>query len=1112
MSYKNLLFVLLAFAVLVLHFLCSSPEQPDFNIPLPVSFVMFSDSSCTDTLKQGSTLSCKETIYFTLKLDKPHEVTTASLIVTDSIGNQLYTVSKSDILTTDSLVFLDSLTLLYPGTDTVSVTVTSVDTTVQTVFTIMVSGLPPEIGNNNKIQSGGKNIVDSLYFFYVSVEGTKPMLYQWYKDGLPHTSGIGRDTLLIEKLTLSDKGMYTCRVTNDWGSDSSDTFILGIITSSPQILDGKTIHASGVPLLDSSFYLYVHGTGSTPLQYTWSHNGVLIAGADNDTVTFASPLVVTDTGAYVCTLSNIYGKDVSVPYRLTFGNHAPVWNTDTVHAGIYEGERLSLSFTDSCSDPDNDVLTFYLAPLEPAGDTITPQGAYTYTPGYKDAGHYDAAVLAGDGNVFNSCILSLTVLNSNRRPVFLDNQAALYYQIDKGALLTVAFKAVDPDSEVVYYSIGSTTLPRPETIKQSASSLTWQSYASDSGRYTLVLHATDNIDTAVATIDIAIGSFNLPPNITITGYQSGDTMVVNEMDTLTFYAAATDPNPSDLTILSIPLNKPDSAHFDITTGLFTYRPNYLVSSAMVNKTFGNITFTAFDNATPSLSDTFVVHLRVVNVNNAPVLDSIPDTIVYEGDTLALSISATDINCDSISLYADSLPGSAVFIDSGNGSGLLVWQPGYSDSGLHTIIFFSSDGELLDKQPVTITVLDKKYTIISLPTVNGAIIPADTAIIEPESDTVYSIVPNSGYHIDSVLVDGINAGLDSVYTFSKVLANHSIQAFFSINIYRIIKAATSGGYISDIGGTLANDTNWLQHGTAYEINAIAYSGFQFSNWSGAPSVTAAMNYKLQDSARSDLNLRAEFIRTGMVLVPARDSSFSMGQAGLVDPVHTVNFTYNFWMDETEVIGESFQQLMGFNPSFNSGSHNLPVENVSFFDAALYCNQRSKADGLDTVYSYSQKLYLSFACTSLVDFKTHYERSGYRLPTEAEWEYACRGGTTTPYWWGTDSMGGITGAWNVHNSGVKTQPVGLESTKNQYGLYDMAGNVWEKCNDWMDTYPATSQTNPIGPDSSPQGFRAARGSCFLSPLKDLQSAVRGYNVPGAIYYFIGFRVARPQTNPF
>ncbi len=1099
--------------VVVLHLVCSSPSKPDFTPPPTISFTLYTDYSCANVLQQGSTVYCEQMLYFRLKLGLPHTIISASLEMKDAAGTQLFTASKTGILTTDSIVPLDSFKIFYPGTDTVSLRVSTADTTVDTSFTITVAGATPVIGHIDTIQTGGKKIVDSLFFLYVTVTGTPPFTYQWFRYGVEYPSGTNNDTLFFNSLAATDSGIYSCRVTSVWGSDSSLGYTLSTISSAPQILNGKTILASGIPQqLDSSFFLYVQGSGTTPLQYTWSHNGALISGTSADTLKFELPLSINDTGAYVCTLSNIWGKDVSVPFRMSFGNHPPQWKADTVYSSVYEGELLTFSFTDSCLDPDNDALTYQLVVQNPTNDTITPQGVYSFTPTFTDAGQFFVSILAGDGNVFSACVFALTVYNSNRRPVFDAQKPDLFYVINKGALLTIPFSATDADGEEISYAIGSNTLPRPETAVFSDSTITWQAYPTDSGRFALSLLATDQIDTAVAPVDIAVGNANLPPNITVAGYQSGDTMVVNEMDTLAFTISISDPNLIDVPTLTTPLNKPDSAHFDITTGLFSFTPNYKVSSAAVNYTFGTITFTVTDNATLPLTDTFILHIRVVNVNNAPLLSTINDTTIYEGDSIIFHFSVSDINGDSLYLYVDSLPGSALFVDSGNGAGLFSWTPAYTDAGIYPLTVTASDSYLLAREPVTITVRDRKFQIIAVQSDNGTISPQDTVIIEPGTDTTYTITPNTRYHIDSILVDSIKVDSDSVYTFTNVMANHTIQPFFSINIYRIILSATTRGYISDIGGTLANDTNWLPYGRAYEINATADPDYQFSNWHGTPTVEEAMSYKLKNTAKQDLTLRAEFIRNGMVKIPAMDSSFSMGQAGLAEAVHTVKFTYNLWMDETEVTQGDYKYLTTFSPSNNTGNDNLPVEQVTFCDAVLYCNLRSKVDGLDTVYTYTSKTMVGIVCATLDGFAINYDRSGYRLPTEAEWEYAYRGGTTTPYWWGTDSTAGAGLSWNAHTSGGQTQPVGHENTKNLFNLFDMGGNVWEMCNDWLDAYPAATQTNPVGAASSPQDYLVSRGGAYIAPLLMMQSAYRGFNSPNAFYEFVGFRVVRPQTNPY
>jgi formylglycine-generating enzyme required for sulfatase activity len=265
--------------------------------------------------------------------------------------------------------------------------------------------------------------------------------------------------------------------------------------------------------------------------------------------------------------------------------------------------------------------------------------------------------------------------------------------------------------------------------------------------------------------------------------------------------------------------------------------------------------------------------------------------------------------------------------------------------------------------------------------------------------------------------------------------------------------------------------------------------------------------------------------GMVLIPG--GTFQMGSTNAAletldssaeEPVHSVTVS-TFYMDSTLVTQASYQALMGVNPSYFTGNSMRPVEKVTWFDAVLYCNARSKHDGYDTVYSYTSIGFWSRgtagnSCDSLGNLAIDYTKDGYRLPTEAEWEYACRAGTTTDYYWGqsypplttADTTEISAHAWWHYHSTNSTQPVATKPA-NSFRLYDMSGNVWEWCNDWWGRYSATRQTNPTG--AARGSFRVLRGGSWGGNyyyLNYLCAAFRFYNFPVSWFSNLGFRCVR------
>lgn len=221
-----------------------------------------------------------------------------------------------------------------------------------------------------------------------------------------------------------------------------------------------------------------------------------------------------------------------------------------------------------------------------------------------------------------------------------------------------------------------------------------------------------------------------------------------------------------------------------------------------------------------------------------------------------------------------------------------------------------------------------------------------------------------------------------------------------------------------------------------------------------------------------------------------------------PIHEVTLS-PFFADSTEVTQIDYATLMHVEPwlgyeGFYPGGVGpfRPVWYITWCDAVLYCNERSKRDGLDTVYSYSAITGTPGDGCSLSDVEIHYDRHGYRLPTEAEWEYAARAGTTTEYYWGDDNTFSVVAqyAWFDRNSGGETHPV-ARKIPNALGLYDIAGNVWEFCNDYETLYDwILEQTeNPTGPEAGE--FRVLRGGGWYDSVSQLRSARRLSIGPGS-----------------
>ena len=246
--------------------------------------------------------------------------------------------------------------------------------------------------------------------------------------------------------------------------------------------------------------------------------------------------------------------------------------------------------------------------------------------------------------------------------------------------------------------------------------------------------------------------------------------------------------------------------------------------------------------------------------------------------------------------------------------------------------------------------------------------------------------------------------------------------------------------------------------------------EFGNLAGAAD--------LVHQARSRLERLREAVEAmEFVWIPAGE--FRMGSTSRradddEKPVTRVRISRGFYLGKYEVTQGQWEAVMGTNPShFSNCGGNCPVEGVSWHDVQGFIGMLNAKDG----------------------------KPRYRLPTEAEWEYAARAGTRGDRYGNVDAI-----AWYDGNSGARTHPVGRKAP-NAFGLYDMLGNVWEWVEDWYGDYPGGAMTDPTGP-STGGSYRVYRGGCWYDDARDCRSAYRYWDSPGIRIHGLGFRLLRTE----
>ena len=422
------------------------------------------------------------------------------------------------------------------------------------------------------------------------------------------------------------------------------------------------------------------------------------------------------------------------------------------------------------------------------------------------------------------------------------------------------------------------------------------------------------------------------------------------------------------------------------------------------------------------------------------------------------------------------------------------------------------------------------------------LPEDS-MVAGNTELTFKAQPLAGYKFTKWVID------DGTKTVTEPEYKHKVQGAVKI---KAVFAVENAGAITKYNvtltppayGTVTSDPdipsdNRLPEDTEITFTAQPHADYGVGTWTVMPSdalkaggtagsTTATVKVEANTTVKVTFRHGETYI-VGGVRFRMKDiaavtngtighSDYSNPPYGGKNPEHTVSLSA-YRIGETQVTQELWQAVMGNNPSFfdNTGNkmdgHNTydtspasgeeqekrPVENVSWYHAIAFCNKLSIACNLDPCYTVSGVNFntLSFSAIPTSDNTTwnnavcDWSKNGFRLPTEAEWEWAAQGGTARQKWAGTNEESELVNyAWYSANSGNKTHQVKIKQP-NAFGLYDMSGNVYEWCWDWYsESTPAGGQTNPTGPVSG--SFRVIRGGSWRSSARYTACAYRGNDI--------------------